>query len=251
MLDATRDEPGSLAGHLGEVVGDRRQLDDRPRRGRQVVEADDRDLFGDGDPGPARGIECAVRDDVVSAEDHGRRGGQGEQRCRRLVARLRVERAAPHVLRVQGEAVLRERRTEGDLAGLRGAGVARPENGADAPVTQGDGARGGRGEARCRRDDGGVRVDERGGAIEVDEGQAAVAQPQRRHGIDGRRGQDHPVETVRDQSFRDRLVVGGLGVQHELIAHALEFEMDRRDDLRVELVLQIRHEQSDAVGAAR
>ena len=144
VLDATRDETGGLARHLGEVVGDRRQLDDRPRRGRQVVEADDRDLFGDGYSGPARGVQCAVRDHVVAAEDQGRRGGQGEERCRRLVARLRVERTAPHVLRVQREAVLGERRPEGDLAGLRGAGVARPENGADAPMTQGDGARGGR-----------------------------------------------------------------------------------------------------------
>ncbi len=89
-----------------------------------------------------------------------------------------------------------------------------------------------------------------GRAIEVDEGQAAVAQPQRRDRVDGGRGQDHAVETVRDQPFGDRLVVGGLGVQHELVAQALELEVHGRDDLRVELVLQVGDQQPDAAGAA-
>ena len=61
----------------------------------------------------------------------------------------------------------------------------------------------------------------------------------------------HAVEAVGDQAFRHGVGVGALGVQHQLVAEALELVVHRGDDVGVELVLQVGEQQTRPAGCAR
>ena len=100
------------------------------------------------------------------------------------------------------QSLLVQRVAEGGLPLQRGAGVPGSEDGADPSVTQlGDLAAPPR-HPRRGIHRGRVGLHGVSGAVEVDEGHAAVAQPHRHHGVDGGGGQQDAVEPVGDAVVR-------------------------------------------------
>ena len=80
-----------VAAHLDAGLADRRQRRDRERGDVDVVEADDRELVGDDDPGLERRLQQADRDRVGGGEDRRRAARPvevGEQLAAQAVARL-------------------------------------------------------------------------------------------------------------------------------------------------------------------
>ena len=173
---------GRLAGHRVEVVGDRGQLDQRPARraaGRRSRRS--RPRSGTATPELGRGVQRAERHHVVAAEDHGRRvrpveqgAGRRGTRCRSRTGPCSTSRRA--IVRPCSSSSARD----SALPLLAGAGVARTEDRADRA-----GARARRSRRRSSRtpwlgvDGGRVGLDAVRGAVEVDERDAAVPQPER------------------------------------------------------------------------
>ena len=105
-------------------------------RHRDVVEARDRDAFGDRDPQPPRRVQGAEGDHIVGAEDRCRRVLAVEQLRGALEARLVGEPAGAPEGGVERDARARERVGEPGLAIAARRGVRRAGDERDAPVAE-------------------------------------------------------------------------------------------------------------------
>jgi hypothetical protein len=137
-VDQAHHQPGRLSRHAGEVVGDRGELHQRPARGGQVVEADDREELRYLDPPLRRGVQRPERHDVVRADQHGWRVVVIQQLQTRPEPGVEVERPVADVLAPEIDVVLLEQAAQDRLAALTGARRAWTEHRPDVSVTETD-----------------------------------------------------------------------------------------------------------------
>ena len=203
----------------------RRQKRIEPRRVLDVVEADERDVVGDLEPGCAHRLDRAERNEVVDGED--RRGSvrELEQPGHPGRASARVRRGLRHQRRVEGDAGGVQRRLIPLSAVAGGRDVVRLHDEPDPSVSERDEmvdelARAARAVAE---DD--VAVDTRDGAIDEDERNAELGEsPQMFSGAIAHRRDHHPLDAVCDQLFDDvpldTQVCAGVAEDHVVIGSA-------------------------------
>src|SRR6478609_6322770 len=134
--DQLDDQTPGLLRHHRQVIGHRRQLDEGPARGGQVVEADDGQELRYSSPTLGGRVHRTQSDNVVGADKDGGRLVSVEELEAGAEARVEVEGAVSHVLASQAKIVLVEQLSQHRLAAL--AGTRRPwaEDGTHAPVTE-------------------------------------------------------------------------------------------------------------------